>query len=454
MAKNDLFSFLFVCSVVEYALSLFAIIELPVREEKPAFIYRMFELFIARRIYQNKKGSKQVSKPAVRIAMLGIAIGLAVMIVSIAVVTGFKKEIREKVIGFGSHIQVSNFDSTSSFETYPIYASDSLLKALAEVEGVSHVQRYATKPGMIKTDTDFQGMVLKGVGQEYDPAFFREHLLEGEFPHFTDSAASREVLISKTMADRLKLHLGDPVYTYYIESENVRARKFIIKGIYSTNFSEYDNLFLLTDLYTLNRLNRWEKDQASGIELQVRDYERLDDVADAVFLQVDNRMDPYGAVYYTQTVRQLNPQIFAWLDLIDTNVWVILVLMVGVAGFTMISGLLILILERTNMIGIFKALGATNGKIRRIFLWFSVFLIGRGMLIGNIIGIGLYLAQRYGGFISLDPANYYVDKVPVELHVWVLLLLNIGTLVVSVFMLWGPSYLISKIAPSRAIYFE
>ena len=413
----------------------------------------MFALFIAKRIYRSDEGQKQVSKPAVRIAMLGIAIGLAVMIVSVAVVIGFKQEVREKVIGFGSHIQLSSFDSNQSYETNPVAASDSLLNVLSAVRGVKHAQRFSTKPGIIKTNDNFQGMVLKGVGQEYDLSFFREYLLEGELPSFSDSAATNEVIISKALADKLKLKLKDKIYAYFIQ-DDVRARRLTVKGIYQTNFSEYDNLFVVGDIYTVNRLNKWEPDQVSGIEIQVNDYEQLDQTADKLFSLVESRTDRYGGKYLVQTIQQLNPQIFAWLDLLNLNVWSILILMIGVAGFTMISGLLIIILERTNMIGILKALGANNAMIRKIFLYFSVFLIGKGMLLGNIIGLALCWLQSSLHIIKLEPETYYVDSVPIELNFWIVLLLNVCTLIVAVLMLLGPSHLITKINPARSIRFE
>lgn len=412
-----------------------------------------FSLFIARRIYSGKEVGKQVSKPAVRIAMLGIAIGLAVMIVSVGVVIGFKNEIRSKVIGFGSHIQVSNFDSSLSYETRPVVTSDSVMKVLSSISGVKHVQRYSTKPGMIKTGDAFQGMVLKGVGQEFDPTFFRQHLLEGEVPAFSDSSSTNAVLISKSLANKLRLKLGDKIYTYFIQGE-VRARKLTIKGIYQTNFSEYDNLFLLTDIRTVNRLNQWEPEQATGMELQITNYDQLDNVAYDVYQHVDKEVDKYGGVYYVQTVEQLNPSVFAWLSLLDMNVWVILILMVGVAGFTMISGLLIIILERTNMIGILKALGAKYFSIREIFLYFSVFLIGKGMFWGNVVGLLLCFIQSKFQVFKLNPETYYIDHVPIEFNVWLFLLLNAGTFIASVLMLVGPSYLISKIHPAKSIQFE
>ena len=413
-----------------------------------------WKLFVARRIYRSKEGEKEVSKPAVLIAMWGIAIGLAVMIVAVAVVIGFKHEVRDKVVGIGSDITITNFDAQKSYETVPVVAGDSLLDALRAMEGVKHVQRYSTKPGMIMTEDNFLGMVLKGVSQEYDWTFLKEHLLEGEIPSFTDSASTNRTLVSRTIANKLNLKLGDKLYTYYISAENVRARRLEVAGIYQTNFSIYDNMFLLTDLYTVNRLNAWKADQASGIELEVADVSRLEETKEAISAEVDMLKDRYGATYYTQTVEESNPQIFAWLDLLDMNVWVILILMTGVAGFTMISGLLIIILERTNMIGVLKALGADNLAIRKVFLSFSVFLIGRGMLWGNIIGLSFVFIQSQFHLFKLDPSIYYVDSVPVVFQLWWWVLLNVCSLLASVLMLVGPSYLIAHIHPAKSIRFE
>ena len=327
------------------------------------------------------------------------------------------------------------------------------MAALSAYPDVKHVQRYSTKPGMIKTDDAFQGMVLKGVGPEFDASFFRSNLVEGEIPAFSDSVATNQVVISKTLSDKLKLKLGDKIYTYYIQ-DNVRVRPLTIKGIYQTNFSEYDNLFLLTDLYTVNRLNNWKPEQVSGAELQVNDYDRLESITYEVAESTDNRADKYGGVYFVQNIEQLNPQIFEWLGLLDLNVWVILILMVGVAGFTMISGLLIIIIERTNMIGILKALGANNFTIRKVFLWFSVFLIGKGMIWGNAIGLLFCVLQSQFHIFKLDPESYYVDSVPVSFNIGLFLLINMGTLFASVLMLLGPSYLITKINPASSMRYE
>lgn len=412
-----------------------------------------WKFFIARRIYRSREGEKEVSKPAVRIAMAGIAIGLAVMIVSVAVVIGFKHQVRDKVIGMGSDIVVSSIEGAQLYQMNPVVANDSLLSVIQNIPQVSHVQRYATKPGMIMTADNFQGMIVKGVAQEYDWTYLKAHLQEGEIPALTDSVASNRVLVSRSMADKLSLKVGDKLYTYYIEG-NVRARRLTVSGIFQTNFSAFDDYFLITDMYTVNRLNGWEPDQVGGVEVAVSDYRFLNSVNDDIRGHIQEQTDRYGAIYCSRTSEELYPQIFAWLDLLDTNVWVILILMTGVAGFTMISGLLIIILERTQMIGVLKALGADNASIRQIFLSFSVFLIGRGMCWGNVIGLSCCLIQYFFEPIKLDPATYYVTVVPVELHLGWIVLLNVCTLLVSVGMLVGPSYLISHIHPAKSIRFE
>ncbi|MDE5702662.1 MAG: ABC transporter permease, partial [Bacteroides sp.] len=391
--------------------------------------------------------------PAVLLARIGFAIGLSVMFVTVSVVVGFKREVRGKVTGFGSDIQLTNADAARSYETRPVVVDDSLLSRLSAYPEVKHVQRFSTKPGMIKTAEDFQGMVLKGVGPEFDPAFFRRHLLEGELPQFSDTASSNRVLISKSLATKLRLKLGDKIDTYYIQDED-RARRLLIAGIYQTNFSEYDHLFLLTDLYLVNRLNGWEQGQASGAELQVEDYSRLEETTFRIAADMDGMVDRYGEDYCVRSVEELNPQIFAWLDILDVNIWVILVLMIGVAGFTMVSGLLIIIIERTSMIGVLKSLGADNTTIRRVFLWFAVFLIGKGMLWGNAIGFAFYFVQKAFGVFKLDPETYYMDTVPVSFNLLLFFLLNAGTLLASVLMLMGPSYLITKIRPANSMKWE
>lgn len=411
------------------------------------------ELFIARRIHFSKEGNRQVTPPAVRIAIVGVALGLAVMILSVAIVIGFKKEVRNKVIGFGSHIQITNFDNNSSYETTPIAVSDSLLQALQEFPGIKHIEGYATKMGILKTDSDFQGVVLKGIDTDYDWSFFRNNLKEGELLTIDSKKTSTDVIISKYLSDLLGLKLGDSILTYFVQ-EDVRARKFNIVGIYETGFMDYDKLFVLADIKQIRRLNGWEKDEVSGLELLVDDYDKLDQIAEDLYFNLVEKQDRHGNTYFTRSIKEMNPMIFNWLDVLDVNVVVILILIFAVAGFTMISGLLIIILERTNMIGILKALGENNVSIRKIFLYISFFLIGKGMLWGNMVGIAICLIQSHFRIIKLDPSIYYLDAVPIDLSIVSLILLNIGTLCASMLMMLGPSYLITKIDPAKSIRFE
>lgn len=411
------------------------------------------ELFIARKIHFSKQGERQATPPAIRIAMIGIALGLAVMILSVAIVIGFKKEVRNKVIGFGSHIQITNFDNNSSYQTMPIAVSDSFLVALKERSGIRHVETFATKPGILKTETDFQGIVLKGVDRQYDWSFFQKNLKEGEVFQLDSAKRSSDVIISRYLSDLVGLKVGDSFLTYFVE-EDVRARKFHITGIYETGFADYDKLFVIADIRQVKRLNGWSDDQVSGVELLVDDYGQVDSLAENLYFELMDKQDREGNTYYVRSIKELNLMIFSWLEVLDINVVVILVLMLAVAGFTMISGLLIIILERTNMIGILKALGENNRSIRKIFLYVSFFLIGKGMLWGNVIGISLCLLQSYTHLIKLDSSIYYLDAVPVDLNVVSLALLNIGTLLVSMLMMLGPSYLITRISPAKSIRFE
>ena len=411
------------------------------------------ELFIARKIHFSKEGNRQVTPPAVRIAIVGVALGLAVMILSVAIVIGFKKEVRNKVIGFGSHIQITNFDNNSSYETTPIAVSDSLLQALQEFPGIKHIEGYATKMGILKTDSDFQGVVLKGIDTDYDWSFFRNNLKEGELLTIDPKKTSTDVIISRYLSDLLGLKLGDSMLTYFVQ-EDVRARKFNIVGIYETGFMDYDKLFVLADIKQIRRLNGWEKDEVSGLELLVDDYDKLDQIAEDLYFNLVEKQDRHGNTYFTRSIKEMNPMIFNWLDVLDVNVVVILILIFAVAGFTMISGLLIIILERTNMIGILKALGENNVSIRKIFLYISFFLIGKGMLWGNVVGIAICLIQSHFRIIKLDPSIYYLDAVPIDLSIVSLILLNIGTLCASMLMMLGPSYLITKIDPAKSIRFE
>ena len=411
-------------------------------------------LFIARRINGSEGQRREVSRPAIRIATIGVAIGLAVMIITVSVVFGFKHTIRDKVVGFGSHIQVENYMAQQLSAPVPISISDSLMNVMKQLPGIRHVERYALTQGILKTDDDFLGVAFKGVGSDYDTTFLSEHIVEGKMPKFSDGQSKYPLLISRMMADKLQLKAGEKVYAYFIGNDDVRARKFTITGIYETNMTQFDQSLCFTDYNVPIRLNGWETDQCSGAELLVDDFDQLDMVAEEVVGKVNRQTDKYGAIITSQTIREAHPHVFQWLELLDINVWIILALMICVAGFTMISGLLIIILERTQMIGILKALGMRNSTVRHTFLWFAAFIIGRGMLVGDIIGVGIVILQQQTGFIHLDPASYYVDTAPMELNIPIIVLLNVVTLLVSLFVLIAPSFLISHIHPARSMRYE
>ncbi len=413
-----------------------------------------FPLFIACKIYNYTGDRLKVSKPAVRIAIAGVAIGLAVMIVSVSVVFGFKHTIQDKVIGFGAHIQVADFMTLQNQEQYPIQMNDSMMRVIRTIPGVAHAQRYAIKQGLLKTDKDFLGVMFKGVGPEYDTTFLHNNLVEGSIPRFSDQKSGNHILISRKMADMLQVKCGDKIFTYFIGQQGVRARRFTIEGIYQTNLTHYDRSTCFTDLYTAVRLNGWEADQASGAEVTITDFNRIDEVESLFTDRINRTIDNYGATYSSKTIQEINPQIFQWLSLLDLNVWIILALMLAVAGVTMVSGLLIIILERTTMIGILKALGARNKTIRHIFLWFAVFIIGRGLLLGDAIAMALLLLQRYTGIVKLDPTTYYVDTAPVETNIPVIIALNAATLLASVFVLIAPSFFVSHIHPAKSMRYE
>lgn len=411
------------------------------------------ELFIAKRIHFSKDGERKVTPPAVRIAMVGIAMGLAVMILSVAIIVGFKKEVRNKVIGFGSHIQVTNLESNSSFEYSPIAVSDTLLNYLRAFPGVRHVESFAMKPGMMKTEDAFQGIVLKGVDEEYDWEFFRNHLKEGEIFTVNPDKNSTDIIISAYLANLLSLKVDDSVLTYFIQND-VRARRFHITGIYDTGSVEYDKLFVLADIKQVRRLNGWENDMVGGLEILIDDYGRVDEITEELVFDMSERSDRLGSQFYVRSVKDLNPMIFHWLEALDINVALILILMVVVAGFTMISGLLVIILERVNMIGVLKSLGQNNTSIRKVFLYISFFLIGKGMIWGNVIGLLVCLLQSHLHIFKLDPAVYYIDFVPVDINILSFALINTGALLASMLMMLGPTYMITKVDPVKSIRFN
>jgi lipoprotein-releasing system permease protein len=403
------------------------------------------EQFIARRLIKGGPGS--FSAPIIRIAIISVVIGLAVMIVSVAIVTGFQKQIREKIIGFGSHIQIAKFDSNNSFEFEPISGKQAFYTTLARTEGIKHIQAFATKAGIIKTPEQIQGVVFKGVGADFDWSFFSNKLVSGKPFPTKDTTLSNSVIISKNLADLLKIKVGDPLRMYFIIENQARARRFLVSGIYNTGLAEFDLKFIFGDIRQIQKLNGWGQDSVSGFDVYINNFNQLDKIGKLVYKEV-------GYDLNARTIRDLYPQMFDWLDLQDMNVIIILVLMVLVSGMAMISSLLILILERTNMIGVLKALGARNLSIRRIFIYNAAYIIGKGLLIGNITGISLCLLQKHFSLVSLPQESYFMSVVPINLDILHILFLNAGTLLVCLLMLIVPSFIIARITPVKAIRFD
>lgn len=400
---------------------------------------------IASRLYFSEEGKARTSRPAVRVALGGIVIGVVVMIVAICVVVGFKQEVQRKVAGFGSHIQVVNFDNNATYELQPVDISDSLIHKLQGLHHVKKVSTFASKPGILKTDSAFQGIIFKGTDY-WD--YFADNLVVGSLP-----TAANEVIISTVLASQLHLTVGDQILCYFVQ-ESLRVRKLYISGLYNTCMSEMDRLFVLGDIALVRQLNHWTETQASGIEVLVDDLKYLHEVADRVYFATANRLDEAGNAFYTQTLEQLNPQIFGWLDLLDMNVIIIILLMLCVSGFSIITGLIILILESVNLIGTLKALGANNQFVRRIFIYEAILLVGKGMVFGNIIGLGLVALQHFTRIIPLDAATYYVSYVPMAFPWGWLMILNLGVLAISWLVLLAPSAIVSQISPAKVMHFE
>ncbi|MGM0530166.1 MAG: ABC transporter permease [Bacteroidota bacterium] len=411
------------------------------------------ELYIAKRLYSEKSDEQKISKPIVSIAVIGIALGLAVMILSVAIVTGFKSEIREKIIGFGSHIRIVNHDTNSSFETVSVDKNQSFYPGLDSISGIEHIQVFGIKAGILKTKDNIQGAVLKGVDPEFNLNFFRKNIVKGKVIQLSDTSTTNNILISKHIADLLKLDTSDHVGMYFVE-DPPRMRKFKIAGIYDTGLQEFDKRYILGDIKHVQNLNNWKENQVSGFEVLIEEFDKIPEMASFIRNNYTYKLLSDGTKLRVESITETHPQIFDWLNVTDINVWVILILMLSVAGFNMISGLLILILERTNMIGLFKAMGSRNWSIRKIFLYLSSFLIGKGLLWGNLIGISLCLIQKEFGLVKLDTASYYLATVPINLNILHIVLLNIGSLLVTVLMLVIPSYLIAKINPIKTIRFN
>ena len=380
------------------------------------------EKFLAKRLYSTRRGGRRISRPAVAIAQWGVAVGTLVMFVSICIIVGFKQQIREKIIGFGGHIQVLNYEAMSDGET-SIKADSLFLNELLAVDGVEHVQPFANKAGMLVGGNEYEGILLKGVGADYDLSFVKENIVEGELPAWSNDKASNVIVLSRTTAGKLSLNIGDKVNIYFLQ-DGIKARRLSVGAIYETHLQELDNIMALTDIYTVRRLNGWGKDEFSGVEIAVTDYNFVDFVASGVN-DVIERNNNTGATMYASTIDELYPSLFAWLSILDQTVWLILVLVLFIAGFTTISGLLILILEKSNFIGVMKAIGAHDVSIAKVFLYYSCIIIGKGILWGNVIAAVLCFIQQQFHIVALDPSMYYMNSVPIE-FTWLLVPMNIG----------------------------
>ncbi len=409
--------------------------------------------FIAERLIKGRRQETSFSRPINVIAIIGIAMGLAVMILAVSVLTGFKKQIREKVVGFGSDIQIVNFDSNLSFETTPVSDTQKFIPTIKKIPGIRHIQVFATKAGIIKTDEEIQGVVLKGIGSDFDWNYFGSNMVEGSVFNVTDTGRTDKVIISRKISEMLKLKTGDSFAMLFVQ-DPPRMRKFTISGIYETSLEEFDKMYVFCDIGQIKRLNGWKDDQVSGFEIYIDDFYRMDELTAAVRDAVGYRIAEDQTNFKVTNIRMKYPQIFDWLNFQDVNVIIIILLMLIVAGFNMISGLLILILEKTNMIGIFKALGSEDSTIRKMFLYQAAYLIGKGLLWGNIVGIGLAFLQLKTGILKLDPSSYYIKTVPVNLELIHIILLNAGTMAAILLMLLVPSQLISRITPVKAIRYD
>lgn len=411
------------------------------------------EFFIANRITFDKKNGKTFTGPIVNISVIGIALGLAVMILSMAIVTGFKNEVSSKVTGFSADVQIANFDANNSFETQPIDRNAVPLEQIREVTGVGHIQPYVIKSGIIKTSNDIQAVALKGIDGDFDWTFLRDHIVAGDTFSIDDTVKSNKILLSEYVANLLHLSVGDKLTVYFVQ-DPPRMRPFIVSGLYKTSIETFDQSFALVDMRHLQKINGWDSNQITGFEVMIDNFDNLETIADSIFFIAGNNFTQGGASLKVSNIKELYPAIFDWLNLQDMNVWVILALMLAVAGFNMISGLLILILEKTNMIGLLKALGYGNWHIQKIFLTQSFFLIAKGLIWGNVIGIGICLIQQQFGIVPLDESSYYMSTVPINLKLIHVLALNIGTLVATLLIMLLPSLLISHISPAKAIKFN
>jgi len=409
-----------------------------------------YEYFIAKRIIGSKAYKSSISAPIIKIGIAAIAIGIVVMMIAIATGIGLQQKIRDKVVAFNGHVTISNFDSNNSQESvFPISSNQEFYPEFKSVDGVKHIQAVATKFGVIRTETDFEGVILKGVGADYDWSYFKDFLIEGRLPDFTQRR-NEDILISQYLANRLNFKLGDKFQTYFVKEDQNKSPNIIgytIVGIYNSGFQDFDATYMIGDIRHLQRINNWENDQIGNFEVFLDDFDELKQKGVEIYQNTPSTLN-------TQTITDKYYSIFEWIRIFDTNIYAIIGVMILVAGINMITALLVLILERTRMIGILKSLGSRNWSIRKMFLYNASYLIFIGLFWGNLIGLGLLFAQKFFKLFPLDPSVYYVTEAPVYINFSYIIVLNIGTLVLCLMMLLLPSYMITKISPVKAIRFE
>ena len=408
-----------------------------------------YELFIAKRIIAGKKYKNSISSPIIKIAVTAIALGIVIMLIAVATGAGLQYKIRDKIAGFKGHVQIVNYDSNNSdVSTVPIKKNQPFYPRFKQIEGIKNIQVFANKGGILRTKTDFEGIIFKGVSTDYDWTFFEEYLVEGKIPNLT-LPRTKEVLLSQTIVDRLHLKLNDTILATFIKTSTSKLpsnRKYTLVGIYNSGFTEYDKTMMIGDLREVQKLNKWSTNDVGGFEILLDNFDTIEAKGDEIYSEI-------GVTLNSKTILETNPTVFEWIQLFDNNVWFIIAIMILVAGINMITALLVLILERVQMIGILKALGSTNSSIRKIFLYNASYLILKGLFWGNIIGLSIIFIQYYFKVITLNPETYYVTTMPVYISLKKIVLLNIGTLIMSLLMLIIPSYIITKIQPSKAIKF-
>jgi len=403
-------------------------------------------LFIAKRLYNTKENNNNYTRPIIRIAILAIALSVAIMILSVFILSGFKNEISNKVFGFGGHINISKFNYNQSYENDPIFLNPDIFSKIESLDFVSSIHPFATKAGIIKESDEILGVVLKGVDKNYNWKFFDENLISGELPVFNDTITSKNVIISKNISNKMKLDVGDDLVMYYVQKPT-RVRKFKVIGIYNTGLAEFDEVVVIGDLKHIQKLNNWEVNQVGGYEVITNNVSNIELFSEIIDENIDYDLKALD-------IKQKYPQIFDWLRLQDFNVLIILILMLIVGGVNMITSLLIIILEKSRLIGILKAIGATNWNIRNVFIYNSLYIIFNGLFWGNLIALTFSICQNYFDLISLDENIYFMSFVPVKIELMSLFLINIGTIIICYLILVIPSVVISKISPAKSIKFE